>query len=155
MFSSSQNLADTLQQENKQNSFIIDSFQQELLQLKQSTDMEIAQLKEKASRLEAQLSGELKTLANELATKRRKEAALEENLLQTKAALEEDERHLAEDKELFAKKDAEIEGLKKRSGERRVAAERLGNLQKEHEALKSDRDKTHKELEDAKVECGG
>jgi len=43
---------------------------------------------------------------------------------------------LAEDKELFAKKDAEIEGLKKRSGERRVAAERLGNLQKEHEALK-------------------
>ena len=68
-----------------------------------------------------------------------------------RAALEEDERHLAEDKELFAKKDAEIEGLKKRSGERRVAAERLGNLQKEHEALKSDRDKTHKELEDAKV----
>ena len=85
---------------------------------------------------------------------KRKEAALEENLLKTKAALEEDERHLAEDKELFAKKDAEIEGLKKRSGERRVAAERLGNLQKEHEALKSDRDKTHKELEDAKVGCG-
>ena len=104
---------------------------------------ELAKEKRKEAELERSLTEE-----------RRKEAALEENLLKTKAALEEDERHLAEDKELFAKKDAEIEGLKKRSGERRVAAERLGNLQKEHEALKSDRDKTHKELEDAKVVCG-
>ena len=75
-------------------------------------------------------------LERSLREEKRKEAALEDNLLKTKAALEEDERHLAEDTELFAKKDAEIEGLKKRSGERRVAAERLGNLQKEHEALK-------------------
>ena len=86
---------------------------------------ELAKEKRKEAELERSLTEE-----------RRKEAALEESLFKTKAALEEDERHLAEDKELFAMKDAEIEGLKKRSGERRVAAERLGNLQREHEALK-------------------